>query len=433
MPPSPPSGAKVYMRTCYPLGYPSRADFDINTKYTYLVQDRRPDAPVCQPGRQNIPGNNPFPAGSVYPGQTLHLTWQPDGHLDDAKPSTVEVHWTGVPGTRLWTRSELNPSTLLGTMTFATSGNCDQPGEPNTWCHGYITIPQGTQPGSYQLVWWWKYDRNPAGEEYSTCFELNVAGDATIQARGDSSDQTPEAKIQSESKPEESAVVVEPAPEVAAAPAIASDDSVAPAAAAASLQAPPSPANSFASESAPQMEQIQEPSSFTNSAPVKGSTQSDSLADLSVKTDEPLAVVPAVGVQQEVKQELAKGSENINDKEGALAGDAINDSASKDATPDLLDAPLQALQNLLKNGTSTSPNATESLVNVRLNGTALLDLLNDTAPLSTTIHPQQTNHTSNLVSKGPIDSSATMSKSGSMTRVIAALSGVVTVVGYVLI
>ncbi|KAF9928464.1 hypothetical protein FBU30_002366, partial [Linnemannia zychae] len=168
----------------YPLGYPSRNDIDINTKYTYLVQDRRPDALVCQPNRQNIPGNNPFPIANVVPGQVLHLTWQPDGHLDDAHPSTVEVHWTGVPWTQLYTRSELRPETLLGTMIFATSANCDQPWEPNTWCHGNITIPPGTQSGTYQLIWWWKYDRNPSGEEYSTCFEVSVNGDgSTIQSR----------------------------------------------------------------------------------------------------------------------------------------------------------------------------------------------------------------------------------------------------------
>ncbi|KAK3812074.1 MAG: hypothetical protein J3Q66DRAFT_413512 [Benniella sp.] len=137
-----------------------------------------PIAPVSQPGRQDIPGNNPFPPASVTSGQILHLTWQPDGHLDDARPSLVEVHWTGIPGRRLHTRSELNPSTLLGAMTFATSGNCDQAWEPNTWCHGYLTIPWGTQPGTYQLVWWWKYDRNPSGEEYSTCFEIVVNGGA---------------------------------------------------------------------------------------------------------------------------------------------------------------------------------------------------------------------------------------------------------------
>ncbi|GJJ69443.1 hypothetical protein EMPS_01789 [Entomortierella parvispora] len=158
----------------YPLGYPGRQDVDINTKYTYLVQERRPDAPVCQPGRQDIPGSNPFQVASVTPGQNLHLTWQPDGHLDDANPSTIEVHWTGVPGQQLHVRSELTPATLLGTMVFGTSANCDQPSEPNTWCHGHITIPAMTAPGIYQAVWWWKYDRNPHGEEYSTCFELNV-------------------------------------------------------------------------------------------------------------------------------------------------------------------------------------------------------------------------------------------------------------------
>ncbi|KAF9108352.1 hypothetical protein BGX27_008373 [Mortierella sp. AM989] len=167
----------------FPIGYPSRENPDINTLYTYLISGRPAAAPVCQPGRQDIfPGKNPaqFPPASVVPGQKLHLTWQANGHLDNvhspSEPrSKVAVYWTGVPRKLIRTRSELsNRKLLLKSMDFATPKNCDNPANPNTVCHGYITIPKGTKPGKYQFVWWWRFDKNPVGEEYSTCFEVRV-------------------------------------------------------------------------------------------------------------------------------------------------------------------------------------------------------------------------------------------------------------------
>ncbi|KAF9388404.1 hypothetical protein CPB97_001072 [Podila verticillata] len=167
--------------TCkgFPLGYPSRSNPDINTLYTYLIENRRPTAPVCQPGRQTAfikpSTNTQFPPARVMPGESLHLTWQANGHLNENRPTVVEIHWAGgKPGRLLHTRSELGPKTLLTTMGFASAKNCDNPANPNTWCHGQFKIPAGTKAGTYQVVWWWKFDQNPVGEEYSTCFEVVV-------------------------------------------------------------------------------------------------------------------------------------------------------------------------------------------------------------------------------------------------------------------
>ncbi|KAF8937129.1 hypothetical protein EDD21DRAFT_370211 [Dissophora ornata] len=167
----------------YPIGYPTRANPDINTLYTYLISGRPPTAPVCQPGRQSIfPGKNPanLPPASVVPGQTLHLTWEANGHMNHVtKPSDFRtkssVYWTGVPNKLIKTRSELSKkSYLLKTMDFATPQNCDDPANPNTVCHGNVTVPKNTLPGKYQMVWYWRFDQNPVGEEYSTCFEVIV-------------------------------------------------------------------------------------------------------------------------------------------------------------------------------------------------------------------------------------------------------------------
>ncbi|KAF9354140.1 hypothetical protein BGX34_011188 [Mortierella sp. NVP85] len=161
----------------YPIGYPTRANPDINTLYTYLISGRPANAPVCQPGRQDIfPSKNPknLPPASTKPGGKLHLTWQPNGHLEE-KRTKVSVYWSGKPNKLIKTRSELaNPQRLLKEMDFASPQNCDDPKNPNTICHGYITIPKNTKPGKYQLVWYWPFDKNPVGEEYSTCFEVDV-------------------------------------------------------------------------------------------------------------------------------------------------------------------------------------------------------------------------------------------------------------------
>ncbi|KAG0004829.1 hypothetical protein BGZ80_002057 [Entomortierella chlamydospora] len=167
----------------YPIGYPTRANPDINTLYTYLISGRVNTTAVCQPGRQDIfPGKNPanLPPTTAVPGQKLHLTWEANGHMNNVQSSSeprtkVQVYWTGVPKKLIHTRAELsNPKLLLATMDFATPQNCDEPANPNTVCNGYITIPKGTKPGKYQLVWWWRFDKNPVGEEYSTCFEVDV-------------------------------------------------------------------------------------------------------------------------------------------------------------------------------------------------------------------------------------------------------------------
>ncbi|KAG0375633.1 hypothetical protein BGX24_008840 [Mortierella sp. AD032] len=383
----------------FPLGYPSRKDIDINTKYTYLIQDRRPDAAVCQPGRQNIPGNNPFPIANVAPGQNLHLTWQPDGHLSDAKPSTIEVHWAGVPGKQIYKRAELGPATLLGTMIFGTSANCDQPSEPNTWCHGHITVPQSTQPGTYQLIWWWKYDRNPSGEEYSTCFEITVNGDGSaIQSRevGDTKSPAQVATTPPADQVAEPEAVVN-APKHNQAPVVAevsahtaqSPEQVAPAAptvpkAAAQVQVDakhPAPQHIIIKTEPLQLAYMTEPAP----APAPGSSIAggvnppnvNTLADLSKKPDQPLNVIPNFSIIRESRNKDHKQVDGFSgDELGSLAGDAVNDSEGKDSSPlplakpsDLINTTLSAGVNgtsttlVITNATSTVPSAGEKQVN----------------------------------------------------------------------
>lgn len=330
----------------FPLGYPSRGDIDINTKYTYLVKDRRPDAFVCQPGRQNIPGNNPFPIASVTPGQNLHLTWQPDGHLDDRNPSTIEIHWSGAPDQQLHTRSELTPSTILGTMIFATSANCDVPSEPNTWCHGHLTIPESTKPGTYQLVWWWKYDRNPHGEEYSTCFEINVSGSsrgeittATLPLPKQVGAETiaapvpsgpPVADVLIDSTPEnlELAYLTDEPAAVHATTAVDVCPSI-------SVPVVESTTDSLRDESLADL-------TSQPDKPLVDSFQDESLADLASQPDKPLVDVHNISVNQIVGEGDDIGY-NVEDETGDLAGDAVNDEEDRDTSPQPVPSPSQLI------------------------------------------------------------------------------------------
>ncbi|KAF9996316.1 hypothetical protein BGZ65_008096, partial [Modicella reniformis] len=307
----------------FPLGYPSRADIDINTKYTYLVQDRRPDASVCQPGRQDVPGNNnPFPPALVIPGQTLHLTWQPDGHLDDARPSLVEVHWTGIPGLQLHTRLELNRSTLLGVLTFATSANCDQPWDPNTTCHGYLTIPWGTQPGTYQLIWWWKYNRNSSGQD-STCFEIVVSDDSmqphdlAVQALPHIEESIPSSPLSSLPLSEER-----------------NDQN--------------KPPQRF------QMAYVRADRVETNDGAFPEEVRDEealqkttTLTELTTKPDEPFSVFVTVLIAHSNKNRVQKNGYYVDDETGVLAGDAINDQEGVDTSPLVIETPSQLINSTL--------------------------------------------------------------------------------------
>jgi len=409
----------------FPLGYPSRGDIDINTKYTYLVQDRRPNASVCQPGRQNIPGNNPLPIASVTPGQNLHLTWQPDGHLDDSNPSTIEIHWSGVPDQQLHTRSELTPSTVLGTMIFATSANCDVPSEPNTWCHGHLTIPEFTKPGTYQLVWWWKYDRNPHGEEYSTCFEINVSGGSG----------------------EETTIATLPPPQQAVVEAI-----VAPVTSVVEAQMGTTPEEVAVGQASVRLELAYlteelaaAPTATTTagecpsiSVPVVESAvnsfQDESLADLISQPDALLTHMYNNPTDQIVGEGEQDVGYNAEAETGDLAGDAVNDEEDRDTSPQPLPSPSQLITCTVdsvltpNNGTVLANSTIGSNNSTRNNSNSS----NTTSPVQS-FRPDAANSPSNphnqtLASLYPLDSGSAGGKHCIYSGTLVATSVVVAMV-----
>ncbi|KNE58635.1 hypothetical protein AMAG_18286 [Allomyces macrogynus ATCC 38327] len=69
----------------------------------------------------------------------------------------------------------------LGRMRF--NANCSDPKDPFTDCKDKFTVPSGWRNGEmYACSWFWNFDGNQAGEEYSTCFDIKVAATAASSA-----------------------------------------------------------------------------------------------------------------------------------------------------------------------------------------------------------------------------------------------------------
>jgi hypothetical protein len=112
-------------------------------------------------------------------GETLRMRWTPNGHQRGAgqTPLSYTIHWTGVAGTQLTNRLQLNDTNkLAGPFPFDATCYCNNcAGNP---CYGSFTIPQNTKSGVYSFIWYWVFNRDASsgGEEYTTCFDVAVTG-----------------------------------------------------------------------------------------------------------------------------------------------------------------------------------------------------------------------------------------------------------------
>ncbi|KAI0221606.1 hypothetical protein L0F63_000965 [Massospora cicadina] len=164
---------------------------------THKILNRDDMAPACRPNFQDNPDNYSvkYPRTKTRPGQTKTVQYLENGHVTKDQmpptfapnPKTYSFHWTGKPyfgrtddGSQLLRRGDLGPTNQLGPTLPFDDGAC---AEDNTKgragplpCHGTYTIPQNTPPGVYQVVWWWKFDRDhlASGEEYTSCFDVEV-------------------------------------------------------------------------------------------------------------------------------------------------------------------------------------------------------------------------------------------------------------------
>ncbi|KXN70452.1 hypothetical protein CONCODRAFT_78863 [Conidiobolus coronatus NRRL 28638] len=171
-------GDEFYHEACtvgFPRGYPGRMNRWINDIYTYQLVGRKPEDTVCSSITQSSANyTSEFHMGKVTPGESVKLWWEADNHFNPG-PTYVYVYTSGKPGQDLIKYKDLNQDTQIWKNVFATDDNC-MDRSPNSLCWGNMNIPNNLTPGKYQFVWKWVWDQNPVGEEYLTCFDLEVTG-----------------------------------------------------------------------------------------------------------------------------------------------------------------------------------------------------------------------------------------------------------------
>ncbi|KAI8866265.1 hypothetical protein GQ42DRAFT_128434, partial [Ramicandelaber brevisporus] len=164
--------------TClgYPRSYPGRENRDINTIYTYLIDGNPQERPMCDPRRQSRPFyTQKFPMAVAHPGDRLNMVWEMNGHLNDNKPTYVSIYWISNDEDHNQQQPDRNVVPTIGErIVFATSSNCDEPSNPNSRCHGSFRLPANMRSGVHSFVWFWQFDKNPAGEQYTTCFDVHI-------------------------------------------------------------------------------------------------------------------------------------------------------------------------------------------------------------------------------------------------------------------
>ncbi|KAJ3375631.1 hypothetical protein GGF31_002834 [Allomyces arbusculus] len=237
-------------------GYPGRG-FGVQTDalYTSRIDNRNPSTPLCDPARQARSSptayTNQFPMTTATPGQSLTTVWKPNGHIANPNPIRILCFPRGI---KTMLRGDLDkPASVsgileVGRMRFNT--NCKDPKDPFTDCSDAFTVPAGWRNGeSYACVWFWNFDGNPAGEEYSTCFDIKVAATAASASSGNGATGF-ESGAAAPAAPAAPVVTAAPAaPAMSTAPAVPA----APAAPAATVApaAPASPAKSATPSAAP--------------------------------------------------------------------------------------------------------------------------------------------------------------------------------------
>lgn len=205
----------------YPYKFPGRGVATIGTDYTHkLVPDEiHNDAPVCQYHSSEADYTGWRHVIHAKPGDKLYFAYFSNGHIvkDKAGPGTKHgIYWSGKPGVELSKPSELTRDRLVdGKLLDFDDGNCGQTYSDGDFSHGTIrsgragdfkpcvgsfTIPQGTEAGTYPMVWWWTFFKQgdfadnfahfegAGGAAYSSCFDVIVEGGSSGEdlVQGDS-------------------------------------------------------------------------------------------------------------------------------------------------------------------------------------------------------------------------------------------------------
>lgn len=169
---------------------------------THKMEGRKPDAPVCSVEQQINVQNPKFPRLSCPAGSRVTFTYNPNGHVTvdaNANPKTWSIHWNKYES--IDTRSQLMRGQTKELFNNVSSripfddGTCGQSkGRSKDTCSGNFILPADADPKSYKFVWFWTFDSdaNGGGEEYSTCFDINVtAADPSCAAESKGTETEP--------------------------------------------------------------------------------------------------------------------------------------------------------------------------------------------------------------------------------------------------
>jgi len=176
------TGLRTGVADCkgFARGYPGRVSgVNVDQIMTYRIQPAvmGQNPPICGPGQRTANYSAAYPKAKANAGETLRMRWTPNGHQKGAgqNPLTYSIHWTGKAGTQLNNRLDINDNNkLAGPFPFDETCFCNNcAGDP---CYGKFTIPPNTPSGSYSFIWYWIFNRDAAsgGEEYTTCFDVDV-------------------------------------------------------------------------------------------------------------------------------------------------------------------------------------------------------------------------------------------------------------------
>ncbi|TYZ59902.1 hypothetical protein PybrP1_009215 [[Pythium] brassicae (nom. inval.)] len=193
----------------YITNYPGRGDPAINSKMTHkiLMNDVVAGAAPC-PTFGSITGGDAkgFPHLKVKAGEQFYFGYLDNGHTSKDKAGRgtyYGVYWTGESGTSLKSTTDLTDDRLIdGKLHDFDDKNCGQTWEDGDFtgtipsgragndypCVGDLQVPAGTKPGTYNLIWFWRFynDKITAdiattgghygGAAYSSCFQVEVVG-----------------------------------------------------------------------------------------------------------------------------------------------------------------------------------------------------------------------------------------------------------------
>jgi len=148
--------------------------------YTTKTLGRTTGFNVCSQYQKDKIYTSEYPMATAYAGQSLNVMYTPNGHSqpgDHGLQTTSRIHWTGRTDTQLVTREDLTDANKIGEWNYGS--NCATSGDVASLpCINGFKIPDGTAPGTYQVVWYWPYDRDqnqrPLGEDYYSCFDVQV-------------------------------------------------------------------------------------------------------------------------------------------------------------------------------------------------------------------------------------------------------------------